>query len=415
MRVEMRTAVWISVVILCFCLLASGQTKSTCLDCHSGLDQPFGIAQDQYSADVHALKGLTCASCHGGDPKSDDPEIAMGRAAGFKGHIDKKQVPELCGKCHSDGAYIRQYNPSLRTDQYAQYLTSQHGKRLAAGDTKVAVCTDCHSVHGIRPPSDTRSPVHPLNVAKTCSKCHADAAYMKQYNIPTDQYANYTQSVHYQAMTVRGDLSAPTCTTCHGNHGAMPPGVASVENVCSNCHVLQAQLFDKSPHKAAFATAGLPGCMTCHSNHKIEHPTDDFLGAGDKAVCVTCHEPNTVPLNTAVAMRKQIDTLNSAIMRSDEILNRADRSGMEISEAKLQESQAADALMKARVDVHSFTLANVDSEVQGGLKTAAATYDAGKKALAERAYRRKGLGISVILIVFVVAGLWMFIKEIERK
>jgi hypothetical protein len=216
-------------------------------------------------------------------------------------------------------------------------------------------------------------------------------------------------------MAVRGDLSAPTCTTCHGNHGAVPPGVASVENVCSNCHVLQAQLFDKSPHKAAFATAGLPGCMTCHSNHKIEHPTDEFLGAGDKAVCVTCHTPDTPALDTAVAMRKQIDSLNTAIARSNEILNRAESSGMEVGEAKLQQTQAADALMKARVDVHSFTAATVQSEVQGGLKTAAATYDAGQKALAERTYRRKGLGISVILIALVVAGLWMFIREIERK
>lgn len=415
MRVEMRTAAWISLALLCFCLSARAQTKSTCLDCHSGLDQPFGIVQDQYAADVHAAKGLTCANCHGGDPKADDPEKAMSRAAGFKGHIDKKQVPELCGKCHSDAAYIRQYNPSLRTDQFAQYGTSQHGKRLAVGDTKVAVCTDCHGVHGIRPASDTRSPVHPLNVAKTCSRCHADAEYMKQYKIPTDQYANYTQSVHYQAMTVRGDLSAPTCTTCHGNHGAAPPGVASVENVCSNCHVLQAQLFDKSPHKAAFEAASLPGCMTCHSNHKIVHPTDEMLGASDKAICVTCHDANTPPLNTAIAMRTQIDTLRSAIARSDEILTRADRSGMEVSEAKLQQSQASDSLMKARVDVHSFTASVVNEEVKTGLKTAAATYDAGQKALAERNYRRKGLGISVILIVFVVAGLWMYIREIERN
>jgi hypothetical protein len=238
---------------------------------------------------------------------------------------------------------------------------------------------------------------------------------MKQYNNPTDQYANYLQSVHYEAMAVRGDLSAPTCTTCHGNHGAVPPGVASVENVCSNCHVLQAQLFDKSPHKAAFAAASLPGCMTCHSNHKIVHPTDEFLGAGDKAICTTCHDANTPALNTAVAMRSQIDTLQAAINRSDEILGRADRSGMEVSEAKLQQAQARDALMKARVDVHSFTAATVDQEVQGGLKTAAATYDAGKNALAERNYRRKGLGVSVVLIAFFVVGLWMYVKEIERN
>ena len=97
----------------------------------------------------------------------------MSRAKGFRGHVDRKQVPQLCSKCHSDATYMRQYNPSLRTDQLSQYLTSVHGKRLAAGDAKVAVCTDCHSVHGIRPASDTRSTIHPLNIAETCSRCHS--------------------------------------------------------------------------------------------------------------------------------------------------------------------------------------------------------------------------------------------------
>lgn len=91
------------------------------------------------------------------------------------------------------------------------------------GDTKVAISIDCYSVHGIRPASDARSTIHPLKIANTCSRCHADAAYMKPYKIPTDQFGGYSASVHQEAMTVRGDLSAPTCTSCHGNHGAAPP------------------------------------------------------------------------------------------------------------------------------------------------------------------------------------------------
>src|SRR6516165_2662116 len=136
--------------IIC-CLLASGlfllsahsgnaQTKDSCLDCHSALPQPVGVTQETFSHDIHAQKGLTCASCHGGDAKSDDPTEAMNKRTGWKGHIDRKQIPQLCGSCHSDPAYMRQYNPSLRTDQLAQYHTSVHGKRFAVGDTKVAVC-----------------------------------------------------------------------------------------------------------------------------------------------------------------------------------------------------------------------------------------------------------------------------------
>src|SRR3974390_394236 len=173
------------------CSWSSAQTKNSCLECHSVLPEPFGVTEEKFSHDIHSQKGLTCVSCHGGDASSDDPTQAMSKKAGWKGAIDRKQIPQLCGSCHSDPAYMRQYNPSLRTDQLAQYHASIHGKRLPAGDDKVAVCTDCHSVHNLRAPNDPQSTVYPANVAKTCSRCHADANYMKEYKIPTDQFAKY--------------------------------------------------------------------------------------------------------------------------------------------------------------------------------------------------------------------------------
>ena len=57
------------------------------------------------------------------------------------------------------------------------------------------------------------------------------------------QFADYQKSVHYAALTKGNDLSAPTCNDCHGNHGAAPPGVGSVANVCGTCHAVFAQKF----------------------------------------------------------------------------------------------------------------------------------------------------------------------------
>ena len=305
-------------VLMLWVAVASGQSKDSCLDCHSALPEPLGVTQETFAQDIHAQKGLTCASCHGGDPTSDDPDKAMSRKAGWKGKIDRKQIPQLCGGCHSDPDYMRRFNPSLRTDQLSQYHTSIHGKRLAAGDAKVAVCTDCHGVHDLRAPSDSRSKVNPVNVADTCGRCHADAAYMSGYKIPTNQFAEYGKSVHHHALVVNGDLSAPTCTTCHGNHGAAPPGFASVANVCSTCHVFQAQFFDSSPHKEAFASAGLPGCVTCHSNHDIAHPTDELIGTGDKAVCTQCHIEGDAGFVAAGKMKEQLEQLAVSIDDSDQ-------------------------------------------------------------------------------------------------
>jgi len=400
---------------LCGAQVPPQPAKSSCAECHSSFPAPTGVTEEQWAADIHAQKGLTCASCHGGDPKDASPEGAMSKKAGFRGKPKRTEIPALCAKCHSDGAYMRQYNPSLRTDQFAQYQTSVHGKRLAKGDTKVAVCIDCHSVHGIRPANDPRSTVNPLNVATTCARCHADAAYMKDYKIKTDQFAGYSASVHHDAMVVRGDLSAPTCTTCHGNHGAAPPGVASVENVCSTCHVFQAQLFDTSPHKAAFAAMGTGSCVTCHSNHRIVHPTDKLIGTGNEAICTNCHASGDPGFAAAARIHDDLTRLDAALKNSGEVLDKAERSGMEVSQARLEEAQGRDSLIKARVTIHSFQPDKVEQDTQAGMKVADKTYKAGLQALAERDYRRKGLGLSLITIVAVLIGLWMYIRQIESR
>ena len=53
--------------------------KDSCLACHSALQ---GILQQPaagFGSSVHLQQGFTCADCHGGDPNSDDPTVAMSR------------------------------------------------------------------------------------------------------------------------------------------------------------------------------------------------------------------------------------------------------------------------------------------------------------------------------------------------
>lgn len=414
MQNRLLRCLWLFLAACCVSGLARADAPNSCLDCHSALDAPLKVTPEQFAQDIHAQKGLTCASCHGGDPTKDDDE-AMGKKAGFRGKIKRSDVPALCGKCHSDSAYMRQYNPRLRTDQLSQYQTSVHGKLLAKGDTNVAVCIDCHSVHDLRPASDSRSTVHPLNIPRTCGRCHADATHMKDYKIPTDQVANYKQSVHYEALTVRGDLSAPTCVTCHGNHGAAPPGVETVQNVCSTCHVFQGQLFDASPHKQAFQQAGLKGCIQCHSNHKIDHTSDEMIGTGKKAVCTDCHSDGDNGFKTAGAIHAQLTKLDAAAKEAGRLITIAEDSGMEVSEARSDQEQARDALTKARVSVHSLSLPKVNEDVEAGLKVTEKARKGGESALAERDYRRKGLGLSLIAILIMMIGLGMYIRQIEKS
>lgn len=380
--------------------------RAACVDCHS--DQAEAFKQD-----VHARFGFTCADCHGGDASADDQAKAMSKAKGFRGKSARTAVPALCARCHSDAAFMHRYKPQQRVDQLAQYQTSVHGKRLAAGDAGVANCADCHGAHGIREVRDALSPVHPLHLPETCAHCHADKAHMAKYKIPTNQFAEYRTSVHWEAVAKRGDLSAPTCASCHGNHGAAPPSVSSVAAVCGTCHVLIEETFNKSPHAQAFASTG-GGCTVCHSNHAIHTPSGAMLADKD-AVCSGCHEADSAGGKTAVAMAALLGKLDGRLKQADDILNRAKRDGMEVSEAQMQQMEAREALIKARVAVHGANLATVEQAAKPGLDLAAAGVRAGNQALRERDRRRMGLGVSLLAILLTLAGLWVAIRALEGR
>lgn len=387
--------------------------QDSCVSCHSALEGKLADPVKKFELDVHRQAGLGCAGCHGGDP-GDESMDAMSPAKGFRGTPGKTQVPEFCARCHSDIAYMHRFNPKMRADQLSQYLTSVHGKRLKQGDAKVAACVDCHSVHDMLPASDTRSPVYPLNIATTCAHCHADTSYMRGYDIPTNQVAKYEKSVHAQILASR-DTAAPTCSTCHGNHGATPPGVTSVANVCGTCHVFFQQLFAKSPHQAAFRSMGLPGCVQCHSNHEVVKPSDDWVGVGQDSTCVACHAEGDKGYEAAQKIAEDLTRLKTSLAPAEEILDSAERSGMEVSAAKVELASAHEALVKARVNVHSFSDAEVRSLADQGVETAQKSYQAGVAALHERDVRRRGLGLSLIAIVLAISGLYLKIRQIESR
>jgi predicted CXXCH cytochrome family protein len=308
---------------------------------------------------------------------------------------------------------MHKFRPQQRVDQLALYRTSVHGRRLATGDTRVATCIDCHSVHDIRGVKDGQSPVHPLKLAGTCARCHANSEHMKGYNIPTTQLAQYQRSVHGEALAKRGDLSAPSCATCHGNHGAAPPGVAGVEHVCGGCHVVFQELFDRSPHKAAFEKLGLAACVVCHKNHEVMRPGPEMLGVDGAAVCQQCHKSGQPAYASAAGMRREVDRLRTALHSAENVLKQAETSGMEVTEGKLQLVSAHEEWIKARVQVHAFRLDAVKAPVDSGLAMARKAGDAGREALREMGVRRLGLVVSLVAIAITLAGLWMAVRRIE--
>ena len=327
---------------------------------------------------------------------------------------------------------MRRYNPSARTDQEAEYWTSGHGRHLKASiegenaqpDPAVATCIDCHGGHGILAVKNVNSPVYPTRVAETCARCHADEKVMagRTYNdrpLGHDQYQQWRQSVHGRALLEKGDLSAPACNDCHGNHGAMPPGVDSVANACGKCHGKVAKLFAETRMKHTFEQVGLPGCATCHGSHLITHPHDELLGMESSTFCFKCHNPENpkygatlAGAETARAMRARLDQLKREIETAEGMVQEAEQLGMEVRTPRFDLRQAFDALTNARTQVHSFKPGPMEAAIDEGLKVTSDVKHGAERALREHTYRRLWLAASLVPLLLVVGLLVLYIRTL---
>ena len=365
-----------------------------------------GFAQDRPAPDaafkdsVHASAGLECVSCH------------KGQAAGTYAAIPRGNIAATCASCHSDAAYMRKFDPQVRVDQYSQYLTSAHGRGMQKGETRVATCSDCHSAHNVVRVRDSRSPVAPLNVAGTCSQCHADPARMKAFGKQATVLADWSSSVHADALLKRGDTSAPTCNTCHGSHGATPPGITEVANVCAQCHVREAQNFAAGPKKAIFDAMGQAECLVCHGNHAIKPPTHAMIGVTGDAMCATCHDASGNGAATIKKFRDGLEGLTAAMTTAEAIVGRAEHAGMLVDDARVALQEAREQFIQSRVAMHTFTDEPFTKVSATGTDAARRAERVGYGALEELQFRRRGLAVATLLIVGFLITLWMKIRRL---
>ncbi|HLK33325.1 MAG TPA: cytochrome c3 family protein, partial [Terriglobales bacterium] len=126
------------------------RSKPACATCHA--DQ-----QAAYDRGFHAAalrKGDTraarCVDCHGSPheilPASDPAS-----------RVHRTNIPATCGACHGQKFVMEASGHSAQP--FASYQESVHGRAVAAGSEKAAVCTDCHGSHDIRSAGDPKSPI----------------------------------------------------------------------------------------------------------------------------------------------------------------------------------------------------------------------------------------------------------------
>lgn len=283
-------------------------TNAECLACHSAPDlrkdlpngEPLSLFVDKghYTDSVHGKKNITCVQCHANITGFPHPDFNPS---------DRRDVTlkmyMLCSQCHADN--------------FQKTQDSVHAKALASGDRNAAVCTDCHTAHGVMPPDQPRT-----LIPQTCAQCHSAI------------YGQYVDSVHGAALTNDDNADVPTCIDCHGVHNIGDPNSAAFRLksplLCAKCHTDNAimskygistgvlnsyvadfhgttvELFARESPDAA---TNKPVCFDCHGIHdikKIDDPNSTVFKDNLLRTCQQCHPSATAASFTGAWMSHYI-------------------------------------------------------------------------------------------------------------
>jgi hypothetical protein len=386
--------------------------ENTCIACHEGLGGIHAQITADWAESVHAVQGVGCVSCHGGDPTQADAEASMSPEAGYLGPLPKDRIPGLCGSCHTRVDLMRPFD--LPTDQLDQYWQSQHGQALLEGDSQVATCFDCHDGHRVLKTSDPASQVYPSNEPKMCAGCHADEALMEPYGIAVDEYELYEKSVHGEALLQKQDLRAPTCSTCHGKHGAAPPGFQQVANVCGQCHSATEDYYLQGAHRSGMTGEAAPRCVTCHGHHEVVRATRDLFLGTEERHCGSCHAPGS-------EIAGQVEAMHSALTAADEAYEAAESTIDEATERRLIMAEQEELLHKARTPLiesralqHTVDLEQIQAKADESTELSQQAKESADEALQDLDTRYVGMIVALVLILITIAALVLIKRQLDR-
>ncbi len=325
--------------------ISKESSENFCTVCHSQM-------QVEYQESSHLRAGIHCADCHGGDPQAQTVE--GGHAKDFRRALSRKQIVDLCSSCHADPAKMKPYG--IPTDQHALYLTSSHGKKFLQGDNRVAICTDCHGAHAVLSPNQPKSATYRDNIPQTCGRCHGNAELLKGSNLSATVVTEYMEGVHGQALLKKHNRQAPECATCHGTHGAAPPGIGDVAKVCGQCHTKTFEAFRQSPHKTALAAAGQAECAACHGNHRIEPAKLDLWSSS----CDQCHAQGSPQTTAGKTIQTLFAQAQAELDGAKQAIEQARQIPLDVRDYEARLSDATTYLLEARPLSHSLSVDTVE-------------------------------------------------------
>ncbi|HWO56107.1 MAG TPA: cytochrome b/b6 domain-containing protein [bacterium] len=277
---------WLSAVLILLSFVPSRADDAACRECHGTRDlfEDYGARADSMVVtDAHlgasAHAGLECVNCH----------ADLAGVAEFP-HAESLATVH-CGSCHEEEASIYQW----------------HGRLKVGVGEDIPACVDCHGTHDILASSDRNSHVNPINLPKTCGRCHENLDLVKKHAIPLERPVElFKSSVHGRASTAGVHLAA-TCNDCHSTggtaHRILPPGNVessinhfNIPKTCGKCHRNVEQDYWEGIHGELTlrGETDSPVCTDCHGEHGILPLRDPRSPVSPnrvaEATCSPCHE-----------------------------------------------------------------------------------------------------------------------------
>jgi|Deesub1362B_J571_1020462.scaffolds.fasta_scaffold05681_4 nitrate/TMAO reductase-like tetraheme cytochrome c subunit len=144
---------------------AQDEEAENCIICHEWQGGDRALPVIEWRSSTHQIEGITCSSCHGGNPDIKLPDLdrisdqefrrlsnaAMYDAEDFVGKPVKEDQFELCGNCHYESVEV--YKNSIMGEAYLK-------------DKGGPSCVKCHGAHYNKMPE----------VPESCKDCHSDVS-----------------------------------------------------------------------------------------------------------------------------------------------------------------------------------------------------------------------------------------------
>jgi cytochrome c553 len=141
---------------------SSEDVKNSCIQCHS--NPAFRITNKKlykyfrdWEISIHALEGVSCDDCHGGDPNSTDCSSISDKGnkhGKLLTPVMYERISVTCGKCHEKNAN--------------NYKKSKHYRILTEKGDYSRLTPNCVTCHGS---INTSIPKHD-DIADICASCH---------------------------------------------------------------------------------------------------------------------------------------------------------------------------------------------------------------------------------------------------